>query len=86
MRISAAIAMVAMAVTSFMASVRAEANPEATVELNEKNFLDHIASKDLAMINFYTGQCARCQSLGSLPLHCGSWFKLCRFRACDLKY
>ncbi|KFH65915.1 prolyl 4-hydroxylase, beta polypeptide [Podila verticillata NRRL 6337] len=63
MRVSAAIALVAMAAISFMVSVRAEANPEAVVELNEKNFLDHIANKDIVMINFHTSWCGHCQAL-----------------------
>lgn len=63
MHISAAIALVAMAASSFLVSVRAESEA-AVVELNEKNFLDHTANKDLVMINFHTSWCNNCQSLG----------------------
>ncbi|KAG0033588.1 protein disulfide-isomerase precursor [Podila clonocystis] len=62
MRISAAIALVAMAASSFLVSVRAEADT-AAVELNEKTFLDHIAHKELVMINFYTSWCGHCKAL-----------------------
>ncbi|KAF9300308.1 protein disulfide-isomerase precursor [Mortierella antarctica] len=62
MHISAAIALVAMAASSFLVSVRAESEA-AVVELNEKNFLDHTANKDLVMINFHTSWCNNCQSL-----------------------
>ncbi|KAF9404353.1 Protein O-glucosyltransferase 2 [Podila epigama] len=60
MRISAAIALVAMATTSLLAT---SANADAVVELDEKNFLDHIAYKDLVMINFYTNWCGHCKNL-----------------------
>ncbi|KAG0084284.1 protein disulfide-isomerase precursor, partial [Podila epicladia] len=62
MRISASIALVAMAASSFLFSVRAEAEI-AAVELNEKNFQDHIAHNDPVMINFHTSWCGHCQSL-----------------------
>lgn len=86
MRISAAIALVATVATGFMVSVRAEANAEATVELNEKNFEDHIANRDLVMINFYTSWCGHCQTLGKLRLHCARLVKVVKFGTCDPKY
>lgn len=65
MRIPTAIALAALAASSFLVSVQAEAEAVA-VELNEKDFLDHIADTDLVMINFYTSWCRHCQSLGKL--------------------
>ncbi|KAF9315310.1 protein disulfide-isomerase precursor, partial [Podila horticola] len=62
MRIPTAIALAALAASSFLVSVQAEAEAVA-VELNEKDFLDHIADTDLVMINFYTSWCRHCQSL-----------------------
>ena len=84
MRISAAIALVAMVATGFTVSVHAKA--EATVELNEKNFKDHIANKDLVMINYYTSWCGHCQTLGKLRLHCAKLVKVVKFGTCDPKY
>ncbi|KAF9417659.1 protein disulfide-isomerase precursor [Podila epigama] len=60
MRISAAIALVAMAATSFLAT---SVTAGVAVDLDESNFLDYIAYKDLVMINFFTSWCGHCSNL-----------------------